>query len=398
MTGAHSNMRKLISAESVTEGHPDKLADRISDSVLDAILEQDPNARVAVETLLTKGLALVAGEVTTSADVDIQDKVRRAAREVGYTDAAYGFDADHSAVLIALSEQSPDIAMGVDRAQEATSGSSFDQIGAGDQGLMFGYAVDETPELMPLPITIAHSMARRLATVRHEGTVPYLRPDGKAQVTLVYEHGRAVAVETVVLSAQHHPDVDLQTMRDELRHLVVDAVIPAGLDASATKYLMNPTGRFVEGGPGADAGLTGRKIIVDTYGGAAPHGGGAFSGKDPTKVDRSASYFARYIAKNVVAGGLATRCQVQLAYAIGVAQPVGMYLDTFGTGALPDERLADAVREVFDARPAAIIEALRLRRPIYRATSAYGHFGQADFPWEQTDRAGALAAAARRLG
>ena len=391
-------MRKLISAESVTEGHPDKLADRISDSVLDAILEQDPAARVAVETLLTKGLALVAGEVTTSADVDIQDKVRRAAREVGYTDAAFGFDADHSAVLIALSEQSPDIAMGVNRAQEATSGSAFDQVGAGDQGLMFGYAVDETPELMPLPITIAHDMARRLAAVRHDGTVPYLRPDGKAQITLVYEHGRAVAVETVVLSAQHHPDVDLEQMRDDLRRVVVDAVIPEGLDTSGAKYLMNPTGRFVEGGPGADAGLTGRKIIVDTYGGAAPHGGGAFSGKDPTKVDRSASYFARYIAKNVVAGGLAGRCQVQLAYAIGVAQPVGMYIDTFGTGVMRDELLADAVREVFDARPAAIIEALDLRRPIYRATSAYGHFGQASFPWEQTDRAAALAAAARRLG
>ncbi len=390
-------MRKLISAESVTEGHPDKLADRISDSVLDAILEQDPNARVAVETLLTKGLALVAGEVTTSADVDIQDKVRRAAREVGYTDAAYGFDADHSAVLIALSEQSPDIAMGVDRAQEASSGSAFDQIGAGDQGLMFGYAVDETPELMPLPITIAHRMAQRLAQVRHDGTVAYLRPDGKAQVTLVYEEGRAVALETIVLSAQHHPDVDLAAMREDLRRIVVDAVIPEGLDTSHASYLMNPTGRFVEGGPSADAGLTGRKIIVDTYGGAAPHGGGAFSGKDPTKVDRSASYFARYIAKNVVAAGLASRCQVQLAYAIGVAQPVGMYIDTFGTGALPDERLADAVREVFDARPAAIIEALDLRRPIYRATSAYGHFGQAGFPWEETDRAQALAAAARRL-
>ncbi len=390
-------MRKLISAESVTEGLPDKLADRISDSVLDAILTEDPEARVAVETLLTKGLALVAGEVTTTADVDIQAKVRNAAREVGYTDSAYGFDADHSAVLIALAEQSSDIALGVNKAFEAGSGAAYDQVGAGDQGLMFGYAVDETPELMPLPITLAHRMAARLARIRHEGIVAYLRPDGKAQVTLAYDGGRAVALETVLLSAQHHPDVSLETMRDDLRRLVIDEVMPAGLDASSATFLLNPTGRFVEGGPAADAGLTGRKIIVDTYGGAAPHGGGAFSGKDPTKVDRSASYFARYIAKNVVAAGLASRCQVQLAYAIGVARPVGMYLETFGTGKLADERLGDVVREVFDARPAAIIEALQLRRPIYRATSAYGHFGREGFPWEATDKVEELASAARRL-
>jgi S-adenosylmethionine synthetase len=387
----------LVSAESVTEGHPDKLADRVSDSVLDAILKQDPLARVAVETLLTKGLALVAGEVTTRADVDVQEIVRKAAREVGYSDAAYGFDADHSAVLIALNEQSPDIAQGVDRAQEAGSGDDFDTVGAGDQGLMFGYAIDETPELMPLPITLAHAMARRLAEVRHAGTLPYLRPDGKAQVTLVYEDGVPVALETVVLSAQHGPDVALSTLRDDLLRHVVDRVVPEGLSTDGTKYLINPTGRFVEGGPTADAGLTGRKIIVDTYGGAAPHGGGAFSGKDPTKVDRSASYFARYIAKNVVAAGLASRCQVQLAYAIGVARPVGMYLDTFGTGVLDDDRLTGVIKRHFDARPAAIIAALDLRRPLYAQTSAYGHFGRPGLPWESTEPSAALKEAVAAL-
>ena len=391
-------MRRLVSAESVTEGHPDKLADRVSDSVLDAILEQDPLARVAVETLLTKGLALVAGEVTTTADVDVQDKVRRAAREVGYSDAAYGFDADHSAVLIALNEQSPDIALGVNSAQEAGSGDHLDTVGAGDQGLMFGYAIDETPELMPLPITLAHAMARRLAEVRHAGTLTYLRPDGKAQVTLVYEDDVPVAVETVVLSAQHHPDIDLATLRDDLLKHVVDHVVPVGLSTAGARYLINPTGRFVEGGPTADAGLTGRKIIVDTYGGAAPHGGGAFSGKDPTKVDRSASYFARYIAKNVVAAGLASRCQVQLAYAIGVAKPVGMYIDTFGTGVIDDDRITAVVKRLFDARPAAIIAQLDLRRPLYTATSSYGHFGREGFPWEATDRVSSLREAAGAFG
>ncbi len=390
-------MSKLVSAESVTEGHPDKLADRISDSVLDAILAQDPNARVAAETLLTKGLALVAGEVTTTADVDVQACVRNAAREVGYTDAAYGFDADHSAVLIALSEQSGDIAQGVNQAQESGSGDAYDLTGAGDQGLMFGYAIDETPELMPLPITLAHHMARRLAEVRRSGELPYLRPDGKTQVTLVYEGDVATAVETVVLSAQHDEGIALEELRADIVSRVIQHVLPTELDSSRARFLVNPTGRFVEGGPGADAGLTGRKIIVDTYGGAAPHGGGAFSGKDPTKVDRSGSYFARYIAKNVVAAGLARRCQVQLAYAIGVARPVGMYVDTFGTGALPDDRLADAVRECFDGRPAAVIAELDLRRPIYVPTSAYGHFGGTGFPWELTDRADRLLQAAKAL-
>jgi len=390
-------MARLVSAESVTEGHPDKLADRISDSVLDAILAQDPNARVAVETLLTKGLALVAGEVTTTADVDVQACVRGAAREVGYVDSSYGFDADHSAVLIALSEQSPDIARGVDAAVEAGSGDSLDLIGAGDQGLMFGYAIDETPELMPLPITLAHRMARRLAEVRRSGELPYLRPDGKTQVTLVYEDGVATALDTVVLSAQHHDGVDLVELREDLVERVIEAVLPPGLDTSRANYLVNPTGRFVEGGPAADAGLTGRKIIVDTYGGAAPHGGGAFSGKDPTKVDRSGSYYARYIAKNVVAAGLAKRCLVQLSYAIGVARPVGMYVETYGTGAVPDERLTEAIRRCFDGRPAAIIEELDLRRPIYTPTSSYGHFGDPSFPWERTDRVDALRAAASEV-
>src|SRR5690554_1183087 len=393
LTGGQK-LRTLVSAESVTKEHPDKLADRISDSVLDAILKDDPGARVAAETLLTRGLALVAGEVTTSADVDVQAIVRTAARDVGYTRAEYGFDADHSAVLIALNEQAPDIAQGVDRAVEASSGDPLDQTGAGDQGLMFGYAIRETPELMPLPIQLAHTMTRRLAEVRHAGIVPYLRPDGKAQVTLEYEDGRATRITSVVLSAQHHPDVDQQTIRDDLYRHVLQAVAPADMLDESTRYLINPTGSFVEGGPTADAGLTGRKIIVDTYGGAAPHGGGAFSGKDPTKVDRSASYYARYIAKNVVASGLAERCQIQLAYAIGVARPVGLYVETFGTGVMPDERLGDLVQATFDARPAAIIEKLDLRRPIYAATSAYGHFGRADFPWEATD----LAEELRRQG
>jgi len=391
-------VRRLVSAESVTEGHPDKLADRISDSVLDAILAQDPDARVAVETLLTRGLALVAGEVTTSADVDVQAIVRQAARDVGYSRAEYGFDADHSAVLIALNEQSPDIAQGVDQAQDAASCDVYDLTGAGDQGLMFGYAIDETPELMPLPIQLAHRIAQRLALVRLDGTLPYLRPDGKAQVTLQYEGDEATRLDNVVLSAQHDPDVDVKSMTDDLYEHVLQQVVPAGMLDPSTRVLINPTGRFVEGGPTADAGLTGRKIIIDTYGGAAPHGGGAFSGKDPTKVDRSASYFARYIAKNVVAAGLAKRCQVQLAYAIGVARPVGMYVDTFGTGVVPDEALAEAVRATFDARPAAIIEELKLRRPIYTPTSAYGHFGRQGFPWESVGAAERVREAAARLG
>jgi len=389
-----SSTTKLVSAESVTEGHPDKLADRISDSVLDAILSRDPEARVAAETILTTGLALIAGEITTRTYVDLQAIVRDSVRSVGYVDATHGFDADHSAVLIAITEQSPDIALGVDHAVEADSGDEDDRIGAGDQGMMFGYACDETPELMPMPIMLAHALTRRLAAVRKDGTLPYLRPDGKAQVTLAYEDGVPVAVDAVVLSAQHGPDVELATLRADLVREVVEVAIPARLLRERTRLHVNPTGRFVVGGPQADAGLTGRKIVVDTYGGAAPHGGGAFSGKDPTKVDRSASYYARWIAKHVVAAGLARRCQIQLAYAIGVARPVGAYVETFGTGTVPDAQLEAAIGAVFDARPAAIIRQLDLRRPLYAATSAYGHFGRPEFPWETLPRLEALRQAA----
>ncbi len=387
-------MLKLVTAESVTEGHPDKLADRISDGVLDAILALDPLARVAAETMVTTGLALVAGEITCVAYVDLQQIVRETVREVGYTDAAYGIDADHSAVLIAIKEQSPDIAMGVDRAMEHGSGEAADRIGAGDQGLMVGYATDETPTLMPLPITLAHALTKRLAQVRREGLLPYLRPDGKAQVTIAYDGDIPVRIDAVVVSAQHHPEVELERLRQDLRHFVVAPVLPEVLIDEDTRFYLNPTGRFVQGGPQADVGLTGRKIIVDTYGGAAPHGGGAFSGKDPTKVDRSASYFARFMAKHVVAAGLAKRCQVQLAYAIGVARPVGTYVDTFGTGVLEDRVLERALAKTFDARPAAIIEHLDLRRPIYRATSAYGHFGREEFAWEAVPHVEALRRAA----
>jgi S-adenosylmethionine synthetase len=379
-------MLKLISSESVTEGHPDKLADRISDSVLDAILERDKNARVACETMLTKGLALITGEVTCEHYVDIQALVRDTVREVGYNRASYGFDADYSAVLVALSEQSPDIAQGVTTAQEAVSGDPFDKVGAGDQGLMFGYASDETPELMPLPIMLAHKLTKQLAEVRKQNVLPYLRPDGKAQVTISYDGDKPVSVSAVVVSAQHHENVELATLQKDIRKHVIDVAIPNEMVSSDTQFFINPTGRFVIGGPQGDAGLTGRKIIVDTYGGAAPHGGGAFSGKDPTKVDRSACYYARYIAKNIVAAGLAKRCQVQLAYAIGVARPVGMYVETFGTSSLSDDKLSSLVGKVFDARPAAIIEQLDLRRPIYKATSSYGHFGRSEFPWEKTDK------------
>ena len=385
---------KLVTAESVTEGHPDKLADRISDGVLDAILTLDPLARVAAETMVTTGLALVAGGVTCEAYVDLQQIVRETVREVGYTDAAYGIDADHSAVLIAIKEQSPDIAMGVDRAMEHGSGEAADRIGAGDQGLMIGFATDETPSLMPLPITLAHALVKRLAEVRREGLLPYLRPDGKAQVTIAYDGDTPVRIDAVVVSAQHHPDVELERLRQDLRHFVATPVLPEAMVDADTRFYLNPTGRFVQGGPQADVGLTGRKIIVDTYGGAAPHGGGAFSGKDPTKVDRSASYFARFMAKHVVAAGLAKRCQVQLAYAIGVARPVGTYVDTFGTGVLDDRLLGRALGKIFDARPAAIIEHLDLRRPIYRATSAYGHFGREEFSWEAVPHVEALRRAA----
>jgi S-adenosylmethionine synthetase len=379
-------MLRLITSESVTEGHPDKLADRISDSVLDAILERDRNARVACETMLTKGLALITGEITCEEYVDIQALVRETVREVGYNRASYGFDSDYSAVLVALSEQSPDISQGVTNAQEAVSGDAFDKVGAGDQGLMFGYASDETPELMPLPIILAHRLTKRLAEVRKQKILPYLRPDGKAQVTIAYDGDKPVGVSAVVVSAQHHEEVELATLQADIRQHVVDVAIPKEMVNSETKFFINPTGRFVIGGPQGDAGLTGRKIIVDTYGGAAPHGGGAFSGKDPTKVDRSACYYARYMAKNVVAAGLAKRCQIQLAYAIGVARPVGMYVDTFGTSSIGDDKLTELVSKVFDARPAAIIEQLDLRRPIYKATSSYGHFGRDEFSWEQTDK------------
>jgi S-adenosylmethionine synthetase len=381
---------KLITSESVTEGHPDKLADRISDSVLDAILTLDKRARVACETMLSKGLALITGEVSCEEYVDIQSLVRQTVREVGYIRADYGFDADYSAVLVALAEQSPDISQGVTTAQEATSGDRFDQIGAGDQGLMFGYATDETPELMPLPISLAHKLTHQLADVRKQKRLPYLRPDGKAQVTIAYDGDKPSYVSTVVVSAQHHPDIELSKLQTDIRKEVVDAVIPSSMINNHTKFFINPTGRFVIGGPQGDAGLTGRKIIVDTYGGAAPHGGGAFSGKDPTKVDRSACYYARYIAKHIVAAGLARRCQVQLAYAIGVAHPVGMYVDSFGTSKLSDDKLSQLVNQVFDARPAAIIEALDLMRPIYKATSSYGHFGRKEFPWEKLDKVSAL--------
>jgi S-adenosylmethionine synthetase len=387
-------MHKLLTSESVTEGHPDKLADRISDSILDAILATDPEARVAAETILTTGLALIAGEISCNGYVDLQKIVRDTVREVGYTDAAYGIDADHSAVLIAISEQSPDIAQGVSRALEATSSDLHDRLGAGDQGMMYGYASNETPELMPLPITLAHKLTRRLAEVRKSGLLPYLRPDGKAQVTIVYDGDEPVGIEALVVSAQHDPDISQETLRADLLDKVVYPVVPEAYLRTNSKIYINPTGRFAVGGPQADAGLTGRKIIVDTYGGAAPHGGGAFSGKDPTKVDRSASYYARYIAKNIVAAGLAERCLVQLAYAIGVAHPVSLTVDTFGTAELTDALLADIVSQLFDARPAAIIEQLDLRRPLYKATSSYGHFGRAEFPWEKTDRTEALRAAA----
>ncbi|MCH2667160.1 MAG: methionine adenosyltransferase [Deinococcales bacterium] len=383
-------MQRLVTAESVTEGHPDKLADRISDGVLDAILATDPDARVAIETILSTGVALITGEITCQGYVDFQEIVRRTVREVGYTDSAFGIDADHCAVLIAVHDQSPDIAMGVNEALDSHSGDPFDQTGAGDQGLMFGYAVSETPELMPLPISLAHKLAARLAEVRKNSLLEYLRPDGKSQVTIAYDGDRAIEATALVVSAQHSPDIDQETLRRDLEELVIREVIPTALITHNTRIYINPTGRFVIGGPQADAGLTGRKIIVDTYGGAIPHGGGAFSGKDPTKVDRSASYYARYIAKNVVAAGLAKRCQVQLAYAIGVAQPVGMYLDTFGTSDFDEESLIQMVLKVFDPRPAAIIKQLNLKQPIYTPTSSYGHFGREAFPWEATDRAAQL--------
>lgn len=392
-----STKRRLFTSESVTEGHPDKICDQISDSILDAILAKDANARVAAETSVTTGLVLVAGEITTSTYVDIPKIVRETIKEIGYNRAKYGFDSETCAVLTSIDEQSPDIAMGVDQALEAREGQMSDEqieaIGAGDQGLMFGFACNETKELMPLPISLAHKLARRLTEVRKEEILPYLRPDGKTQVTVEYdENDKPVRIDTIVISTQHHPEIALEQIQRNLKEYVINPVVPSELIDENTKYFINPTGRFVIGGPQGDAGLTGRKIIVDTYGGYARHGGGAFSGKDPTKVDRSAAYAARYVAKNIVAAGLAEKCEVQLAYAIGVARPVSISVDTFGTGKVSEEVLVDLVSENFDLRPAGIINMLNLRRPIYKQTAAYGHFGRidVDLPWERTDKADKL--------
>lgn len=392
--------RHLFTSESVSEGHPDKIADQISDAILDAILEKDPEARVACETSVTTGLVLVFGEISTKAYVDIQKVVRETVKEIGYTRAKYGFDGDTAAVLVALDEQSADIAQGVDEALEIRSDEKkeVEEIGAGDQGLMFGFAIDETPELMPLPISLSHRLVRRLAELRKSGEIEYLRPDAKSQVTVEYdEEDKPLRVDTIVISTQHDEEVSNDTIRQDMIEKVIKEVVPAKLLDEETKYFINPTGRFVVGGPQGDAGLTGRKIIVDTYGGYARHGGGAFSGKDATKVDRSASYAARYIAKNIVAAKLAAKVEVQLAYAIGVAQPVSISINTFGTGTVSNEKLIEAVRSVFDLRPAGIIEMLDLRRPIYKQTAAYGHFGRTDIdlPWEQTDKVDALLASVK---
>ena len=387
-------MEKLLfTSESVTEGHPDKMCDQISDAILDALLEKDPMSRVACETAVTTGLVLVMGEITTNAYVDIQKTVRETVREIGYDRAKYGFDCDTCGVIVAIDEQSTDIAMGVDKALEAKengmSDEELDAIGAGDQGMMFGFASNETPEYMPYPIALAHKMARRLSEVRKNGTLPYLRPDGKTQVTVEYdENGRPLRLDAVVLSTQHDEAVSQEQIHADIKKHVFDAVIPQEMVDQDTKFFINPTGRFVIGGPHGDSGLTGRKIIVDTYGGYARHGGGAFSGKDCTKVDRSAAYAARYVAKNIVAAGLADKCEIQLSYAIGVAHPTSIMVDTFGTGKLSNEKLVEIVRENFDLRPAGIIKMLDLRRPIYKQTAAYGHFGRndLDLPWEKLDR------------
>ena len=390
--------REFFTSESVTEGHPDKMADQISDGILDAILAQDTNARVACETLVTTGLVHVVGEISTSCYVDIPKIIRETVRDIGYTRAKYGFDCDTCGVLVSLDEQSSDIAMGVDEAKEAKDAKGgdkdeFDAIGAGDQGLMFGYATNETEEYMPLPISLAHRLSRQLTKVRKDGTLTYLRPDGKTQVTVEYDDGKPVHVDTIVISAQHSPEVTREQIEKDLIEFVIKPVLADGLFDENTKLFINPTGRFVIGGPQGDAGLTGRKIIVDTYGGAARHGGGAFSGKDPSKVDRSAAYAARYVAKNIVAAGLADRCEIQLSYAIGVAEPTSIMVETFGTGKVSNEVLVKLVREFFDLRPYGLIKMLNLIQPIYRQTAAYGHFGREQFPWEKVDRAEELRAA-----
>ncbi len=390
----------FYTSESVTEGHPDKMCDQISDAVLDALLKQDPYARVACETATATGLVVVLGEITTTGYVEIQDLVRETVADIGYLDSSFGFDARTCGVMVSIHGQSPDIAQGVDTALEvresAMSEAEIDAVGAGDQGMMIGFACNETPELMPLTISLAHQLTRRLSTLRKQGTIDYLRPDAKSQVTVEYAHGKPVRVDTVLISTQHAPDVSQQRIRDDVIEQVMRAVIPAELLDEQTKYYVNPTGRFVTGGPMGDAGLTGRKIIVDTYGGVARHGGGAFSGKDPTKVDRSAAYAARYVAKNVVAAGLADRFEVQVSYAIGVSRPLSISVETFGTGKISDEKLIALITEHFDLRPGAIIRDLDLRRPIYRPTAAYGHFGRTDIdlPWERTDKAAALREAA----
>ena len=399
MKGKHMAERRYFTSESVTEGHPDKVCDAISDSVLDACLAQDPMSRVACETAATTGLVLIMGEITSKANIDFQKIARDAIREIGYTDAKMGFDADTCAVVVAMDKQSADIAMGVDKAYEAKENEMTEEqieaIGAGDQGMMFGYASNQTPELMPYPISLAQKLALQLTKVRKDGTLKYLRPDGKTQVSVEYdEDGKPARLEAIVVSTQHEPDVTQEQIHEDVRKYVIDAVVPEGMIDGNTKIYINPTGRFVIGGPQGDSGLTGRKIIVDTYGGYASHGGGAFSGKDPTKVDRSAAYAARYIAKNIVAAGLADEVQIELSYAIGVAQPMSITVDTRGTGKLSNAKISEIIRENFDLRPAGIIKMLDLRRPIYRQTAAYGHFGRTDvdLPWEKTDKAEALRA------